>query len=344
MRDRRAKMEKLQSSFKNMVIVLLAITAIAAAALGTVYEATKEPIALAKAQKQEAAIKAVVPQFDNDPIAESQAYEVDGGIVKIFPAKQGDKAVGYAIETFTMNGFSGLIRIMVGIDTDNNIINFSVLEHKETPGLGSKMQEWFTNNGDIRGLNAKTNKLSVSKDGGDVDAITAATISSRAFFDAIQRGIKTFEDNAPGAEVAKELTPNEAINKIFAAYDIDDKIEASQPNADDKSLTAYAITKDAKPFGKAYQTITQRGYNGEIKIMIGTDLDGKIIDFIVLDHNETPGIGDKMQDWFSGEGSIIGQNIKDIKLKRDGGSIDAITGATITSQAFISAIQKINEL
>lgn len=182
-----------------MLIVLLAITGIAAAALGAVYEATKDPIALAKAQKQELAIKSVVPEFDNDPIAEVQEYEVEGGVVKVFPAKKGDKEVGYAIETFTNNGFSGLVRLMVGISPDGTIINYSVLEHKETPGLGSKMQEWFVSKGDIRGLNSSKNKLTVSKDGGDVDAITAATISSRAFLDAINRGITTQQSNATDA-------------------------------------------------------------------------------------------------------------------------------------------------
>lgn len=192
-------MEKLQSSFKNMIIVLLAITGIAAAALGAVYEATKDPIAAAKALKQEQAIKAVVPEFDNDPIAEVQEYEVEGGIIKVFPAKDGNKEVGYAIETFTTSGFSGLIRLMVGVKPDGTIINYSVLEHKETPGLGSKMQEWFTTKADIRGMNSKQNNIAVTKDGGEIDAITAATISSRAFLDAINRGITTQQANAADA-------------------------------------------------------------------------------------------------------------------------------------------------
>jgi len=182
-----------------MLIVLTAITGIAAAALGAVYEATKEPIAAAQAAKQEKAIKAVVPEFDNDPIAEVMEYPIDGGVVKIFPAKMGDKTVGHAIETFSNNGFSGLIRIMVGVDVQGNIINYSVLEHKETPGLGSKMQEWFSSKGDIRGMNPEKDNMTVSKDGGDVDAITAATISSRAFLDAINRGIVTLVNNSADA-------------------------------------------------------------------------------------------------------------------------------------------------
>lgn len=192
-------MEKLQSSFKNMVIVLIAITGIAAAALGSVYEATKSPIEAAKAAKQQNAIKAVVPEFDNNPLEEAKEYEVDGGVVKVFPAKKDGKTVGHAIETFTMNGFSGLIRVMVGVDVEGNIVNYSVLEHKETPGLGSKMQEWFVAKGDIRGMNPTSNNMTVSKDGGDVDAITAATISSRAFLDAIARGITTLEKNSADA-------------------------------------------------------------------------------------------------------------------------------------------------
>lgn len=188
-------MKKLQSSFKNMVIVLLAITGIAAAALATVFGATKEPIDEANSQKQQAAIEAVVPEFDNNPIEEMLEYEINGGVIKVFPAKKGGQEVGYAIETFTKSGFSGLIRLMVGVDTQGNIINYSVLEHKETPGLGSKMQEWFTVDADIRGLNPAKDNLTVSKDGGDVDAITAATISSRAFLEAINTGIKTLNDN-----------------------------------------------------------------------------------------------------------------------------------------------------
>jgi electron transport complex protein RnfG len=189
-------MEKLQSSFKNMVIVLLTITGVAAAALGAVYEATKAPIAQAQALKQSEAIKAVVPEFDNDPIAEVLEYEVEGGIVKVFPAKKGGVEVGHAIETFTNSGYSGLIRIMVGVDIHGNIYGFSVLEHKETPGLGSKMQQWFTEKFEIVGMNPERDNLTVSKDGGDVDAITAATISSRAFLDAVNRGIHTLQTNA----------------------------------------------------------------------------------------------------------------------------------------------------
>ena len=96
--------------------------------------------------------------------------------------------MGYAIESYSKNGFSGLIRIIVGFDTDGKVLNFSVLEHNETPGLGSKMQEWFStdkNQQSIIGRDMTKGTLMLTKDGGDVDAITASTISSRAFLEAI---------------------------------------------------------------------------------------------------------------------------------------------------------------
>ena len=100
--------------------------------------------------------------------------------------------VGYAVNSYTNNGFSGYISLMAGFKPDGSVIGISVLEHKETPGLGTKMtepefKEQFT------GKNPGESMLKVKKDGGDIDAITAATISSRAFCDAVQRAYNTLK-------------------------------------------------------------------------------------------------------------------------------------------------------
>lgn len=189
--------KKLESSFKNMVLVLLSVTLIASAAVGMVYELTKEPIATAKQNKKLKAIKAVVPVFDNNPNAEMYSVDIDGGKVEMYPAKKGEELVGTAVKSFTNKGFSGQFWIMVGFKPDGSIYNYSVLEHKETPGLGSKMDKWFTKEGkgSIVGMNPSQSKMIVSKDGGDVDAITAATISSRAFLDAVQRAYNAYNQN-----------------------------------------------------------------------------------------------------------------------------------------------------
>lgn len=181
-----------------MLIVLTSITVIIGALLGYVNQITEGPIKLAEKAKQEKAIKKVAPHYNNDPIAEKYERVLNAGTkdsltITIFPAKENGKPIGAAVETQTNNGFSGNIKVMVGFDNDGKIINYMVLNHSETPGLGSKMEKWFKDengNRSIIGKNAKG--LKVKKDGGNIDAITAATISSRAFLDAIENGYNAF--------------------------------------------------------------------------------------------------------------------------------------------------------
>ena len=183
--------KKLESNFTNMVVVLFAVTLIASAAVGYVNSLTAGPIEAAKQAKQVNAIRQVIPgEFDNDPNHHLWKKQTpDGGELEFYPAKKNGEPVGTAVKTYTNNGFGGQVWLMVGFTPDGTISNYSVLEHKETPGLGSKMDFWFTKNGkgNIIGKNPGTNGLKVTKDGGDVDAITAATISSRAFLDAVNR-------------------------------------------------------------------------------------------------------------------------------------------------------------
>lgn len=182
--------KKLESTFRNMVLVLFVVTLVASTAVGFINEFTKGPIAEAKQNKKLQAIKYVVPTFDNNPNADMYKVETaDGGSLELYPAKKDGVLVGTAVKTYTKKGFSGIFWIMVGFNPDGSINNYSVLEHKETPGLGSKMGEWFRGEGkqSIINKNPSATKFIVSKDGGDIDAITAATISSRAFLDAVQR-------------------------------------------------------------------------------------------------------------------------------------------------------------
>lgn len=196
---------KKESTFINMVLVLFIVTLVASAALGGLYELTKEPIAAAKLAKKLKAIKEVVPEFDNNPSEEM--YSVDmptGDKLEFYPAKKGNELVGTAVKTFTTNGFSGYIWLMVGLKPDGTINNYSVLEHKETPGLGTKMADWFKPvdpakaKASILDKNPASTKLIVSKDGGDIDAITAATISSRAFLEAVQTAYNEYSKQMEG--------------------------------------------------------------------------------------------------------------------------------------------------
>jgi len=186
-------MAKTESTFRNMVLSLSLISLTAAACLGFVYEFTKEPIEISNLNKKVEAIKLVVPEFNNDPYSEMFRLPTgEGDSLDIFPAKKDNVIVGYAVTTYTKKGFSGNITLMAGFKPDGTIVNITVLEHKETPGLGTKMAEPKFKD-QFMDKNPAEFNLRVKKDGGPVDAITAATISSRAFCDALQRASNTLQ-------------------------------------------------------------------------------------------------------------------------------------------------------
>ena len=169
---------------------LLFISIGMSAALGFVYSLTKEPIEKANKMKEVQAITEVLPPFDNDPTLD--ILFIDG--LNYYSATNAGQPVGYAIKTFTDKGFSGRFTLMVGFKPDGTINNISVLDQRETPGLGTKMKEPKFKN-QFPGKNPGNFKLKVKKDGGQIDAITAATISSRAFCDGVQRAYDGFTLN-----------------------------------------------------------------------------------------------------------------------------------------------------
>lgn len=194
-------MNKLQSTFKNMFLSLLIICIVVAVLLAQMNKITEKPIAAAKAQKLENAIKEVVPAFDNNPAEESFSMPdgTSGDSLVVYPAKKGGELVGFAIKSFTKKGFSGRFDIMAGFDMKNTLVNYSVLDHAETPGLGSKMVEWFKDKTktkqNVLGRDLSKGELKVSKDGGEIDAITASTITSRAFLDAVNRAYTAYQQS-----------------------------------------------------------------------------------------------------------------------------------------------------
>jgi electron transport complex protein RnfG len=186
-------MAKTESTLKNMVLSLTLIALGASACLGFVYELTKGPIEMSALNRKLAAIKQVVPDFNNNPNEEMFRLPTgEGDSLEIYPAKKDGEITGYAVNTYSNLGFSGYIGLMAGFKPDGTIISVSVLSQKETPGLGSKMTDpGFKNQ--FNDMNPVDYKLKVKKDGGSVDAITAATISSRAFCDAVQRAFNTLQ-------------------------------------------------------------------------------------------------------------------------------------------------------
>ena len=191
-------MKKLESSLTNMVLVLTLVAVIMGGILAFVNHLTEGPINL---QKEKALADGIKTVMVSDNITVAQPVEVKQNDAKgkemvftIYQVKdaQGND-LGAAVES-TTGGFGGDLKVLVGFDPDGNILGYTLLEHAETPGLGAKADKWFQKGqkGDIIGKNP-AEPLTVSKDGGQVDAITASTITSRAFLLAVNNAYKAYK-------------------------------------------------------------------------------------------------------------------------------------------------------
>ena len=180
-----------KSSFKNMTICLFAICIVCSSLLAGVYALTKAPIDAAAKAKNEAAIMEVLPA-GAVTIEEERTVDFDGASYTYNLAyDQQGNTVGCAINVSPV-GFGGPIVIKVGFDANGVICNTKVLSQAETPGLGAKCVEAAFSD-QFKGWNPSAKKLAVKKDGGDVDAITASTITSRAYADGLALAVNVFE-------------------------------------------------------------------------------------------------------------------------------------------------------
>ena len=213
-----------KSNLLNMALVLTVTCLVCSAVLGGAYVITKAPIEAAKADKVNRANAAVLPAFENSERGETVLKDEAGVETPYvyYKAVNGEELVGYAIES-NVSGFGGNLKVLVGITADGMIYDTDVLENNETPGLGAKCAEreslfrtqW-------RNLNPREKQLALKKgkEKGDIDAITASTITSRAYTQAVFNAVQVFDlltgepagaDAATGASV---VIPGEAAGEV----------------------------------------------------------------------------------------------------------------------------------
>ena len=180
-------------SIWRLVIVLTCISLLAALALTGVYALTKGPIEQGQREKKEKALQAVLPDYEGT-VRDTVIVDADNEEIPVHLAIGKDSELcGAGIETYTKKAFAGRFDLMVGFDADGSIVNTEVLKAGETPGLGDKINKDKSDFAlQFNHQNPAEFQLVVKKDGGDVDAITAATISSRAYCDAVQRAYDIF--------------------------------------------------------------------------------------------------------------------------------------------------------
>ena len=206
-------MKKLKSTWYNMAGVLTGIALVAGAALASVNELTKETIQQLKEKSEQDAIAKVLGGGD---VMVQQIDTVIYDNCNFIVMNAGEKGVAIKAVDPQNASFGGGLTIMVGIDPNGVVLGYSILETHETPGLGAKASEWLQKGqkGDIIGRNLTEKELTVSKDGGDVDAITASTITSRAFLRAVNAANQAYhqtldkDDNADGVSGASQQKNN----------------------------------------------------------------------------------------------------------------------------------------
>lgn len=179
------------------IVVLTAISAVAAGLLGAVYSLTIGPITQARLGTSLGAAQTVLPAFDRlaDPAALRQLLgEADAP--EMYAAFRGEQFVGVAIKVVDGGGFGGEVAFMVGLDPEGKVHALRVLEHKETPGLGTKLSEQKFSS-QFSGLQIPAGGLLVTKDGGTIEAITGATISSRTATRSATKAAQLLRKYAP---------------------------------------------------------------------------------------------------------------------------------------------------
>ena len=185
----------MKSTLLNMTAVLFGITLVASAGVGFVNMITVEPIAAAKEAATLAALNEVLPAFD---ATTTEELTIDDMPITVYTATAGGSVSGYAVQSMTKQGFGGVVRLMVGFTPEGEVVNVNVLEQTETPGLGTKMaDEGNVLLASVKGRKLESKKLvdgklAVTKDGGDVDALTAA------YVDAINRAWMAYKSVATG--------------------------------------------------------------------------------------------------------------------------------------------------
>ncbi len=221
------------------VVVLTLISVVAAALLAIVNQVTADPIAQARRAKTLNALQKVLPPFDNEPDQEmiQVIYPVgkDGKLVRvaeIYPARKDGKLVGVAVKVTDPGGYAGDVTFMVGLKGDPNapIVNgYDLLAHKETPGLGTKLaDEPFI--GQFNELTFPADGLKVVKDGGTIDAITGATISSRTATNAVNKAVELYKEKAAELATGTAADPAAApaADPAAGSDDGDDKVNEGE--------------------------------------------------------------------------------------------------------------------
>lgn len=292
-----------------MIGTLLIICLFSAFSLSKVYSITKIKIDKQVEEATKLSLEETLPQAEN-------FKEIEPSTIWIGLDKEGNK-VGIVFKV-APRGYGGPIPTIVGLDRKGRITGVKIASAaeglKETPGLGLRVTEpWFRNQ-----FKGKTQKeVLLKKDGGTIDAITAATISSRAVTQGIREGMEKY------LHYLKNSEEDSLLKKLLPAMRFEE-VETS------KVWLGYDSLNNR--IGLVFK-IAPQGYSAPIEALVGVDSLGKVTKIKIISCKETEGIGTKItsSEFLS---KFKGKGTKDID------KIEAITGATISSKALIEGVKQ----
>lgn len=294
-----------ESNLPNMLLALTLVSCICATLLAFIYKLTYEPIQTMKKEATAAAVrKVIVGGQDSADILVGEPVSRNGFVLYGVTDPEG-QLLGTAVES-TVSGFGGPLKVMVGFNPDGDILGYDIIEHSETPGLGANAATWFKKHS-IIGMNPGDSKLALKKNGGEVDAITAATITSNAFLKAINEAYhENFGFNATDGVSGASLAA-----RRYAKYKLYDE----------------ETVKDEKISFIPGEYFTEgEGFGGKISVKTTFSKDA-VTDIKILSHKETAHIGDM----------ALPLIIDEIK-RANGLGVDAVSGASFTSFAVKEAV------
>ncbi|MGN1421563.1 MAG: RnfABCDGE type electron transport complex subunit G [Eubacterium sp.] len=346
--------KKKKSSVLVNTLVLLVVTFVAVLLLAVVNQVTRGPIAQAEINARAEIYKVVYPDAENFAEAENTEALLEGSaellasegytgcsINDFLVVEDSSKAVkGYVIAATSPNGYGGDIQVALGITADGKITGFDVVSNSETAGLGSRCTDPEFKD-QFAGKSASM--LEYTKSGAtadnEIDAISGATITTNAVTEAANCAIVFYQENfGGGVEEKSEADPME---KAFPDADLDSLVDLEVKDAGNDDYTVDEV-KEVADKGYIVIVTAHNGYDGDLQIALGIGKDDTIKGFATVVCNETPPLGGQCtSDEFA-------QQFADMKLgkvsyvasgaDKANNEIDAISGATITTNAVLTAV------
>ena len=319
----------------HLGLFLMLVCLASAAALTLTYELTSPLIEEQRLQARADALRAVVPDADDFEDITDTIENLDDfpDVDLVYEGYGGGDLVGYAILVSPM-GYEAKIEMAVGF-TDGEIQGIRIMNQTETPGLGARITEE-----DFReqyaGLSADE-EIALARHNGQIDSLAGATASAEAVTRGVERARRLYQHlTDPEAADALGEAEEAALTSLFPDLDVENMVR--EPVEDVEGLRAiHMINPDDLGEGTGL-TVSVSGYAGPVVMVVGFKGD-EIVGYRLVDHSESPGIGTRVEeDEFKDR--FVGLSVTEsVALTKDGGQIDALSGATVTSSAVTEGVE-----